>query len=123
LHVHHLDVLQQFRFGLATSIVYQIVMLLNLHLVVLHLFIVTVITQIVRQMLLYQLVKLLVILSLRRDYFVDFLVQVQEKLVLLHNLVELCFLDFDLAHLRVLQLLVEIDVVGGVVFVLVLIYD
>ena len=115
--------LQQFRFGLATSIVYQIVMLLNLHLVVLHLFIVTVITQIVRQVLLYQLVKLLVILSLRRDYFVDFLVQVQEKLVLLHNLVELCFLDFDLAHLRVLQLLVEIDVVGGVVFVLVLIYD
>jgi hypothetical protein len=47
----------------------------------------------------------------------------QEKLVLLDNLVELRFLYFYLAYLGILQLLVEINVVGGVVFVLVLIDD
>jgi hypothetical protein len=116
-------VLQEFCFGLAASVLHQLVMLLNLHLVVLHLFIVAIITQVVRQMLFYQLIKLLVILSLRRNYFVDFLVQMQEKLVLLDNLVELRFLYFYLAYLGILQLLVEINVVGGVVFVLVLIDD
>ena len=114
---------EQFCFGLATSVGYKVIMLLNLHLVILHLLIIAVITKIIRQMFLYQICEMLIVLSLRRNNVVDFLVEMEEELILLDDLIQLGVLYFNLAHLRVLQLLVEVDVVGGVVLILVLVQN
>ena len=98
-------------------------MLLNLHLVILHLLIITVITEIIRQILLYQICKMLIVLSLRGDNVVDFLVEMEEELILLDNLIKLRILYFNLAHLRVLQLFIKVNVVGSVVLILILVQN
>jgi hypothetical protein len=74
-------------------------------------------------MFLYQICKMLVVLSLRRNYIVDFLVEMKEKLILLDNLIQLRILYLYLTHLSILQFLVKVYVVGSVVLILVLVQD
>ena len=74
-------------------------------------------------MFLYQVCKMLIVLSLRCNYVVDFLVEMEEKLILLHNLIKLRILYFYLTHLSVLQFLVKVNVVGSVVLILVLVQN
>ena len=74
-------------------------------------------------MFLYQICKMLIVLSLRRNYIVDFLVEMKEKLILLDNLIQLRILYLYLTHLSILQFLVKVYVVGSVVLILVLVQD